>query len=103
MNGLILFEVMDKEPALVMIWIASLVLGLGGFLLSRYKWWLGAIVVLIAIVLAWYQISEMRDPSIGPAIIQEAGYRYAVHSHVASTIAVLLPLAGLIMKRQVRK
>lgn len=98
MNGLILFEVMDNEPTVLLIWTTSLVLGVGGFLLSRYKWWLGSIVVLIAIALSWAQISEVRDAFVGPAIIREAGYGYVVHSYVASTISVVLPLVALILE-----
>jgi hypothetical protein len=99
MNGLvILFEVMDKEPSLVQIWIVSLVFGVGGFFLANYRYWLLAVVLCIAVLLAWSHLSELHEPTVGPAIIQEAGYNYVVQSYVAITIAFLLPLIGAVMK-----
>jgi hypothetical protein len=94
----IVFEVMDKEPSLVQIWVISLVLGVGGFFLAKYRYWLLAVVLCIAALLAWSHLSELRDRTVGPAIIQEAEYNYVVQSYVAITIAFLLPLVGAVMK-----
>jgi hypothetical protein len=98
MNALVLFEVMDKEPSLVAIWIISLLLGIGGLLLSRYKWWMATTVIAIALVFALAQILELRDPFVGPAIVREAGYSYIVQSYLAVAISIVLPSLGLIMK-----
>ncbi len=94
----IFFEVMDKEPSLIQIWLLSLVIGVGGFFLVRYRYWLLAVVLAIASVLAWSQPSELRDPLVGPVIIREAGYSYVVQSYVAIAIALSLPLIGAIVK-----
>ena len=91
------FEVMDKEPSLLVVWITSLLLGIGGLLLSKYKWWLVTIVILIALTLALAQMLELRDPSVGSTIARESGYTYVVQSYVAALISILLPSIGLMM------
>jgi CHASE2 domain-containing sensor protein len=98
MNVLAFFEVMDKEPSLLMIWIASLLLGIGGLFLSRFKWWLGLIVIGVALVSALAQIQELHDPFVGPVIVREAGYGYVLQSYLASAIAVLMPSIGLVLR-----
>lgn len=100
--SVIFFEVMDKEPSLVHIWVLSVVLGVGGFFLAKYRYWLLAVVLAIDAVLAWSQLSELRDPIVGPAIIREAGYSYVVQSYVAIAIALMLPLIGAVVKRMRR-
>jgi hypothetical protein len=96
--SLIFFEVMDKEPSLVQIWVVSLVLGVGGFFLAKYRYWLLAVVLAIASLLAWSQLSELSDPLVGPVIIREAGYSYVVQSYVAIAIAFMLPIIGAVVK-----
>jgi hypothetical protein len=98
----LLFEVMDKEASLEGLWLTSLVLGIGGFLLARYRYrWL-LLVVPIALFFAYDQISEIRDPSVGPHIVREAGQAYVTHSYVAVTVAFALPLVGAIIWRMRR-
>jgi hypothetical protein len=92
----ILFEVMDKEASLVGLWTVSLVLGIGGFLLSRYRYWLGICALIVAVFLAWDQVSELRDPFVGPDIVREAGHGYVVQSYVAVSISVMLATIGVI-------
>jgi hypothetical protein len=93
-----LFEVMDKEPSLIFIWISSILLGVGGLLLSRYRWWMTTIIIVIALILTYTQISELRDPSVGPNIVREAGRGYVIQSYIAAVISITLPSLGLIMK-----
>src|SRR6266487_308181 len=96
--SVIFFEVMDKEPSLVQIWLLSLVLGLGGFFLTKHRYWSLPVVLTIAMVLAWFQLSELRDPLVGPVIIREAGYSYVVQSYIAIALALMLPLIGAVVK-----
>jgi hypothetical protein len=98
MTALVLFEVMDKEPSLAVIWVSSLFLGIGGLLLSRYKWWMATTVIAIALVLALDQILELRDPFVGPDIVREASYSYVFQSYLAAAFSIVLPSLGLIMK-----
>lgn len=101
--SVILFEVMDKEPSLVQVWVVSLVLGVGGFFLAKYRYWLMAIVLVIAALLAWSQLSELSDPQVAPVIIHEAGYSYVVQSYFAIAIALVLPFIGGVVKWKRRR
>jgi hypothetical protein len=92
-----LFEVMDKEPSLLAVWTVSLLLGVGGLLLSKQKYWLPLVALAVALFFAGGHISELNDRSVGPQIIREAGYSYVVQSYVALAIAVALPLIGAIL------
>ena len=83
---------------MLVLWAVSLALGVGGLLLSRYKYWLALVVVAIALFLAWAQVSELHDPSVGPNIVREVGYSYLVQSYVASAIAIVLPSVGAFMR-----
>ena len=98
LNALALFEVMDKEPSLLMIWIAALLVGIAGLFLSRWKWWLGVIALVVALVFSLFQIQELHDQSVGPAILREVGYRYVFQSYAASIVAILLPSIGLVVR-----
>ena len=93
----LLFEVMDKEPSLVQIWIECFVLGIGGLFLSRYRYWLAIAVLALVLILAWLQISELRDPFVGRDIVREAGRGYVVQSYLALAIAMTLPTIGAII------
>ena len=95
-----LFEVMDKEPSLLQVWLLFLLVGAGGFLLCRYRSWLLAVVLPIALFLAWGHLSELHDPFVGPAIAREAGRDYFTQSYVAMALAVVLPLVGVISRRR---
>lgn len=96
----LLLEVMDKETSIERLWIASLLLGVGGFMLARYRYrWL-LLIVPLALFFAYDQISEIRDPFVGPDIVSEAGQTYVTQSYVAVTIAVMLPLLGALIWRK---
>jgi hypothetical protein len=95
-----LFEVMDKEPSLLLVWFFFLFVGVGGFLLCRHRRWFLAVVLPIALVLAWGHLSELHDPFVGPAIAREAGRAYFIQSYLATGLAVALPFLGLIKRRR---
>jgi hypothetical protein len=95
-----LFEVMDKEPSLPQVWFLFLLVGVGGFLLCRYRIRLLALVLPITLFLAWGHLSELHDPFVGPAIAREAGHHYFTQSYIAMVLALALPLLGMIKRRQ---
>jgi hypothetical protein len=96
----LLLEVMDKEASLAWLWFVSFLLGVGGFVVARYRHrWL-LVIIPLALVLAWIQISEVRDPFVGPDILREAGHTYVVQSYLAVSIAVVLPLIGALVWRK---
>src|SRR5579872_4097831 len=91
-------EVMDKEPSLAAIWTTSLALAILGYGLSRYRFWAGAVGLVVACLIVWAHIEELLDPYVGPAIRQEAGRSYFVQSYIASTLALIVPILGLIQR-----
>jgi hypothetical protein len=95
-----LFEVIDKEPSLLHVWLLFLSIGLGGFFLCRYRWWLLAVVLPIALFLAWGHLSELHDPFVGTDIAREAGHDYFIQSYIAMALAVALPFLGVIKRRR---
>ena len=65
------FEVMDKEPSLIDVWLLFLLLGVGGFLLSRYRYWLLLVSLSLSLFFAWAHLGELHDPFVGRAIVRE--------------------------------
>jgi len=93
-------EVMDKEPTLGAIWGAASLLGLVGFAAARLRRWLVIPALALIAIMAWSQLGELADPTVGPAIIQEAGRGYLVQSCAAVALAVILSVLGLVPKRR---
>jgi len=96
----LLFEVMDKEPSLEMIWGIYLILGIIGFVLARKNPLL--LLLLLPFLLTTYAVSsfvfgEINDPIVGPAIISEAGYAYVIQNYLAMIVGTLLPIAGVLV------
>ena len=94
-----LFEVMDKEPSLIQVWTLFLTLGIGGFLLCRYRSGLMTIVLPAVILFAAGHFMEMHDPFVGPAIVREAGQGYVTQSYIAMALAVALPFLGIVTRK----
>src|SRR2546426_12585339 len=92
---MLILEVMDKEPALRTVWGAALLLGLVGFLAARFRRWLVLPALGVIGFLAYWQLSELADPAVGPAIIQEAGRGYLIQSCAAVVVAGLVSGVGL--------
>jgi hypothetical protein len=97
---MLILEVINKEPSIRTVWGAALVLGLVGFVAARFRRWLVLPTIAVIGFLAYWQLSELADPTVGPAIIQEAGRGYLIQSCVAVAVAVLLSVLGLVPKRR---
>ncbi len=95
----IIFEVMDKEPSLFDIWARAFIIGVGGFLLCRFRPLFLAAVIPIALLFSVGQIVELHEPYIGESILAEAGRSYFIQSYIASAIQIILPFLGLISRR----
>ena len=93
------FEVMDKEPSLLTVWGAALALGVIGFVAARLRRWLVVPTLGVVAVAAWIQLGKLADPLLGPAIMQEAGRSYLIHSRAAAALAAILPVLGLLPKK----
>lgn len=92
----ILAEVMDKEPtsAVLLLWGIGLAV-VNGWLAWRTRWGL-LVGVPVAILFALVVTAEVRDPTIGPAILHEAGGGYVARA----CLAAVLPFAGCLVKRR---
>ena len=101
MLSLVLAEVSDKmaSPAAMVVW--NIVLAVSTGLLARKKSWWAALTVLpllIAAMMAWLTIDELRDPYIGPAILHELGWGYIV-----SGLTPLFLASGIVIARLLRR
>src|SRR2546428_13551658 len=96
---MLVLEVMDKEPTLRTVWGAALLLGVVGFAAARFRRWLVLPALAVIAFLAYSQLSELADPVVGPAIIQEAGRGDLMHSCRAVALPGLLSMLGLVPKR----
>lgn len=95
------FEVMDKEPAIGMVWLVAVVIAVAGYFAGRWHWRAALPFVAGALLLLWGRVAELRDPYIGLAIRAEAGVGYVVQSYIAAVLAVVGPLLGLRRRRAV--
>ena len=95
-----IFEVMDKAPSLFDIWSLALGIGVGGFLLCRFRHWFLAAVLPVALLFSVGLLQELHDPSVGKYILTEAGRGYYLQSYLAMLVQILLPCLGLIDRRK---
>jgi hypothetical protein len=98
--GLLLLEVMDKEPPLAQRAILYGVLIVLGLLLARKRWWLGLLVLPIVAVFAWADFSELHDPFVGPAIIREAGLLHVVVWYAFILAGIAVPVLTAVIVRR---
>src|SRR6266511_3951779 len=97
---MLILEVMDKEPSLRTVWGAALLLGFVGFVAARFRRWLVLPALTVIGVLAYWQLSELADAAVRPAIIQEAERGYLIQSCAAVAVAGFILVLGLVPKRR---
>ncbi len=100
-TNIVFAEVLDKEPSLFSVWATFLTVGILGYLLCRFRWWLVGIVVPVALVLSVVWLSELLDPFVGPAMWNESR-SYVLQSYAAMLISVALPCIGALLQRRHR-
>jgi len=88
-------EVMDKEPTLVATWAWALVGGALSFVGWRWRWWAGAVLVLLPAAYFTGLHFELTDPYVGPDIVREAGRGYVLWSYSAAAVFIVLQVAGV--------
>ena len=89
--AMLLLELMDKEPPLAQRAALYGILCLVGALLARKRWWFGLAVLPIAITFGLADMSELRDPFVGPAIISEAGLLHVVVWYALVLASIIIP------------
>jgi hypothetical protein len=99
-------EVMDKEFAYstVLAWeVAWGVLGtIVSFAASRWLPWSLVLVVPVIAVFFIAHLSELVDPHVASAMLQEAGLGYVVMSWVFPMLIVATVICGLVVRHRVR-
>jgi hypothetical protein len=99
--ALVIFEVMDKEPSLFGLALWYGVLCAIAYLASRKRWWLG--LLLLPVIGIFSNIAEVRDPYVGPAILQEAGQLYVTLSYAMLLAAIAFPIIAALRHRKAQR
>src|SRR3989449_5347627 len=86
---MLILEVMDKEPALRTVWGAALLLGLVGFLAARFRRWLVLPALGVIGVLAYWQLSELADAAVRPAIDRKSTRLNSSHGYISYAVFCL--------------
>jgi hypothetical protein len=89
--AIVLLEVMDKEPPLAQRTALYGILCLLSVLLARKRWWFGLTVLPVAITFGLADMSELRDPFVGPEIVREAGLLHVVIWYALILVSILVP------------
>ncbi len=102
--ALVIFEVMDKEPSLFGLALWYGVLCAIAYLASRIRWWLGLVLLPVIGISGFFSnIAEVRDPYVGPAILQEAGQRYVTLSYAMLLSAIVFPMIAALQQRKAQR
>jgi hypothetical protein len=59
-----------------------------------------AVVLPVLFFCIFGHAMELNDPSVGPAIVREAGQSYVTQSYIVMALAVSLPFLGLKTSRK---
>jgi divalent metal cation (Fe/Co/Zn/Cd) transporter len=96
---LLLFEVMDKEPPISVLWAMFVIVGLIGCFLSYWKWPLSVISILVTLFLTWAHITEFHDEQIYRHIWREEP-TYLPQFYTAVVISFAPPFLGILLRRR---
>ena len=85
------------------IWIRFVTLGIVGFLLTRWRPWLLALVVVVAGWLAWSRLRLLPPDDVRAFILDPALHRalrtVELHIYAAAIVSVLLGALGMWARR----
>ena len=88
-------EVMDKEPSLGWVWASAILFGCVGFWAWRRSLLLGVVAAAFSWAFVWAFAIELDDPSVGPAILREAGNGYLRQVYFSLGLCAVLHLLGI--------
>ena len=95
-----LAEIVDKEPSLVQLWGIGVFLSVVALYFAHLRWWAVLAPLALAAIWAAAVISELRDPDLGPAILQELGRGYVIQSVIAIASPFVFAMIGLLRARR---
>ena len=88
-------EVMDKEPSVGQVWLLAIPVAFIAFFACRFKPWFAVLTLPLPLLYIGWFISEALDPSVGPAILAEAGWSYFVACALAFVVVVAAHILGV--------
>jgi len=94
---------MDKEMSIPAIWAWSFFGAIVGFLLIRFRWWLGFLTLAISGFILSGAILEWNDPFVGPAIVAETGVNYSLYNYLAILFLITAHIVGWVRYYKHRK
>ena len=95
-------EVMDKEPSVGQIWLLAIPASFVAFYACRFNPWLAVLTLPLPVLYAAGFISEALDPSVGPAILAEAGWSYVLAFALAFVAVGAAHIVGMVAWRRRR-
>jgi hypothetical protein len=87
-------EVMDKEPSIADNWFATGICSFAAILAWRFRWWAGGAVAALFLITRLSVWSELHDPFVGPAIIQEAGSEYVWQFYLSAGVGLAVQVTA---------
>jgi hypothetical protein len=95
----ILAEVGDKERTILAIWSISALFCIIGFTLAGWRPVIALLPVTLAALWACAIFSELRDPYVGPAILEELGRGYVFQAYTAALFPFLFIAVSFYRRR----
>jgi hypothetical protein len=87
-------EVSDKEPTMTLIWCFAAFVSMLGLLLCRWRRRAALLALPVAAFWAFGITSEVRDPYVGPAILDELGRGYVTQAYLAALVPFVFVAIG---------
>ncbi len=93
-------RLLNKEPSFLSLFILFVGLGLIGYLLCRFPWWLVApFVAFLALYLVWW-LRELHWPRAGPRLAPYAGTVFVAASYALMVAGLALPILGAVCNKR---
>jgi hypothetical protein len=96
----IIAEVLDKEPSIATVWEFFGLVGLIGFSVCRFRWWLVALVLPVAVISILVLLEEFSSVNLLPLGESPS---YMLQCYAAMTGALVLPAIGAIINLKKRR
>jgi hypothetical protein len=96
-------EVMDKESTLTSIWSLAICGAAIGFAACRYRPPLGIITFVVPTSYLFGAMTELLDPTVGPAIYLEAGPNYGLQILAGLGLVILCHAIGVVAHYRKKK
>ncbi len=93
-------RLLTKEPSLAGLFILFAGLGVLGYLICRFRWWMVApFIAFLALYIVWW-LRELHWANSGPRLAPYAGTVFVAASYALILVAVALPIFGAIRNRR---